>query len=326
MVESPASATDGSISCPKCGHAREARIRTGPLGFQRHKCSHCGRASSFPLSRGWRGFWWVVAILTAFGSVFLNITLARGYSWIPGGVGVLAFVALFIDIGLRERVGVTPPVEPSASIGGSDEHDFGVVKTPRNHPNRARPGYVATLTSLAVCAAIASVLGATVVAGLNNGYDVEVVLEEARPASQALTFDGSFDLEPGDAICGDRDDYYACVEAHRGMYNALCTDGGGWRAFAASDRLSSSALATCEQLLEFVKSVQQQLDGCGYGCTTQADANGNWGWRYLHPVPHRSMQEQAAATPAITYTDRCWFALGPIQLGRCAQESAEAAE
>ncbi|CAI7642482.1 unnamed protein product [Penicillium discolor] len=229
-------------------------------------------------------------------------------------------------IGLRERLTVTPPTEPSTSTGRSDEHDFGVVKTPANHPNRARPGYVATLTSLAACAVIASVLGAAIVAGLNNGYDVEVVLEKARPGAHALTFDGSFDLEPGEAICGDGDDYYACVEAHRGMYNALCTAGEGWRALVTSDTLSSSARATCEQLLEFVKSVQQQLDGCGYGCTTQADANGNWGWRYLHPVPHRSMQEQAAATPAITYTDRCWFALGPIQLGRCAQESAEAAE
>lgn len=314
--------TQHVVSCRRCGHEGVA-LRTGPFGLQRNRCVQCGAVSTFPLRRRWRIFWWICAVITAVGCVGMNLTLTQGYSWIPGGLGLLAFIALFIDVALRHRAEASPLGRVSVSASGAD--DVARSDVPASlRVTPAAPFYVAALTALAVCSVIASLLGAAVVTGLNNGYDVDVVLEETQPASQAASFDGTFDFESGEAICGDGDDYYGCIETHRGMYNAICTGSRGWRPNVPTEKLTSSARATCEQLLEFIKSTQKQLEGCGYECTTQADSDGRWGWEYLHPVPHQSMQQKTPARPAITYTDRCWFSLGPIELGRCERSAAEA--
>lgn len=301
--------------CRRCGHEAERKFKVGPLGLQQYRCAQCGHTSTHPLSRGWRAFWWVCAITTTIGCVVLNVTFARGYSWIPGGLGLVAFIALFVDVGVRHRVGLTAPTRSSShEPDGTGEHDLEASpKVLRRSPG-VHPAYVAILTSVAVCAVLASAIGAVIVAGLNNGYDVDVVVQSEQ--SPSPTFDGTFDLESGDAICGDGADYYGCIEAHRAMYNAVCTGGGGWRSYLPSDTLTSSARATCDQLLGFVTSGQEQLEGCGYGCTTQVEADGTWGWKYLHPVPRQAVKNNDVQ-PAITYTDRCWFSFGPLELGRC---------
>lgn len=314
MVDN-ASAAVSLTACRRCGREAERHFKAGPVGLQQDRCAHCGHTSTHPLSRGWRAFWWVCAITTAIGCVVLNVTFARGYSWIPGGLGLVAFIALFIDVGLRHHEALTDPSgRPSHEPDGTGEHDLEASAKALRRSSGVHPAYVVVLTSVTACAVLVSAIGVVIVTGLNNGYDVDVVVQNEQ--SPSPTFDGTFDLESGDAICGDEADYFGCIEAHRAMYNAVCTGGGGWRSHLPSDTLTPSARATCDQLLGFVTSGQAQLEGCGYGCTTQAEEDDTWGWKYLHPVPHQAVQSNDAQ-PAITYKDRCWFSFAQIELGRC---------
>src|SRR5699024_9428318 len=54
--------------------------------------------------------------------------------------------------------------------------------------------------------------------GLSNGYERDVVYEEAFSITnfEAMTF------EEGDQICGGGEDYLSCLNQHVTMYNTVC--------------------------------------------------------------------------------------------------------
>ncbi|GAA1945190.1 hypothetical protein [Agromyces allii] len=286
--------TTSERTCRHCGAAFTGDVKPGFAGMRRFTCTECGRRSYGPLTRGWRIFWWVVAGFTSVGLVASNILLIDGYSWIPGALGLLSFVVLCIDVSLRRR---------------TDGRGFA-------------PAYVAVLTVAITVSAVSSILGVLVVVGLNNGYSYDVVLQESKPATESQGYGAALSLtrEPswgGGAgqICGDGDDYRACVSMHIAMYNSVCLG-----------ELTVSARSTCDSLSTFIDDVKARLADCGSGCTTRAGDDGIWGWAYLRPAPEQTSITNKDWKSEISYVEYCDFSLGPIQIGSCPVEKAPETE
>ncbi len=271
-------------------------------------CPECGKAVTYPLSRGWRIFWWVLAVMTATAGVGANATLHEGYSWIPAGVGLLSFVILCIDVGLQRRAAQAYRHIAPLPIVADDDNRPAANRIDPKRPREAAPVYVATLTVVIMFSVLSSLLGALAVAGLNNAYSYEVVLQQASPATTQDGYGSAMNLtQSGGVLCGDDEDYNGCLNMHIAMYNSVCV----------GTTLTSSAQSTCESLLDFIDDVRAQVDTCGAGCTTQADAEGRWGWEYLRPSPGRASILNDNAVSEIKYQEHCLFSLGPIQIGSC---------
>lgn len=284
-------------ACRRCGHDSDHPLRNGPFGFQLLSCSSCGRSIGYPLTAGWRAFWWVLATLTTGGVVGANVTLREGYSWIPAGVGLVSFAVLCVDVGIRRRV------DQAAIAGGiaagSDE------RSPKRSV-AASPLYVATLTLVVATAVGAGVVGSLVVAGLNGSYDTVV---EDRPAGAPIAEFTGLDLRPLDGeICGGGEDYWSCTAMHNTMWNSLCT--------GFDDDRTLIARATCDGLRSFVDRSWERYETCGAGCETRTNDDGRWGYSYYSAVPQTRLVEQ----PRVTHTETCYFALGSIKIGYCPRE------
>ncbi len=274
------------------------------------ECPNCGRWVLYPLTRGWRVFWWVLAVLTATAGVAANVTLHEGYSWIPAGVGLLSFVVLCVDVGVRRRVAQAHRI--ALSSGFVDDGDR-VTKTGGDKSrSEAAPMYIALLTVVITFSVLSSVLGALAVAGLNNAYSYRVVLQEAVPATSQDGYGSAMNLtQSGGDLCGDGEDYGGCLNMHVSMYNSVCV----------GTALTTSAQATCSSLLDFIEDVRVQVEDCGTGCTTRANAEGRWGWAHLRPSVGRVSISNDNAVSEVSTEEHCLFVLGPIQLGSCPGQS-----
>lgn len=145
------------------------------------------------------------------------------------------------------------------------------------------------------------------VVGALNSYDVEIVDQEARAASQSMQPTGVFNVVATEnRICEPGDDYLSCINAHVANYNSVCAD----------QPLSASASATCSSMLSFIDQIKENYNGCGYGCTTQGEM-GNWGWAYLKLEAETAMKTNNDAQPRITHIERCSFDLRIVQIGTC---------
>lgn len=248
-------------------------------------------------------FWWALASLTLLASVFVNITLRDGYSWIPTGIGILSFVVLWTDIVVRNRIDRaqlaataerTPTDEASAAVG-----TVAVA---------AAPGYIAALTVAITLTLGSSVLGTLMIAGLNNAYSFPVVVQEARPATTQLVHGSAMNLTQTDGrICGGGEDYSDCLNMHIAMYNSVCV----------GMPLTASARSTCADLSTFIDDVSARAADCGSGCTTRTDEQGLWGWAYLRPTSERVAISNDNRLPEITHDEHCVFSLGAVQFGNC---------
>lgn len=146
-----------------------------------------------------------------------------------------------------------------------------------------------------------------VVVGASNNYDVEIVDQEYRPATQSMQPTGAFNIAATTSqICEPGEDYLYCLNAHVGNFNAVCP----------GQRLSSSADSMCASLSDFIAGLRDRYEGCGYGCTTAGEV-GNWGWPYLRLEPEFALKSNNDAQPRLTHTERCYFDLGVIQIGTC---------
>lgn len=307
-------ALEGPVICRRCGAVCTGRPRSGFAGLRVFRCEGCSRAVYYPLSRGWRVFWWVFAIITVTTGVWANATLHAGYSWVPKGVGIVAFIALCLDVAIRHRIdrarhqsATTADVQLAASgeVPASGSAAF----------VGAAPAYIGALAVVITIAVGASVFGALAVAGLNNAYAYPVVDQEARAATTRTAYSGSIDLvTSSDRICGGGEDYRDCVTLHVAMYNSLCVTGG---LTFSHFTLSRTAVATCEDLDQFIDDTKARLANCGYGCTTAAGDDGRWGWSYLRPIAVTVTETANDALPEVGHTEHCVFSLGPIQLGSC---------
>lgn len=255
--------SNNRVACRRCGEIVDARPLGSIAGLPFSRCPECRRAALLPLPRGWRVFWWLIAVLTAATGVVANLTIFRDHSWIPGGVGLLSFVVLCLDVGIRHR------------------RDRGVA-----------PGYVATLAIAITVTLVASILGALVVAGLNGSYVREIV---DRPAGPTIEVFVGFDLVEGDtAICRGGQDYWACTAMHNTMWNALCTG-------SALNRTSTAEL-TCSRLRTFIDDAWARYQSCGYGCETAGGSEADWGWSNLRPSPvTRSVPQPAITHDEVCY-------------------------
>lgn len=154
--------------------------------------------------------------------------------------------------------------------------------------------------------------GATLVVltilGFASGYTVEIVDQQAHAATFSEVATGEYNLfASGDQICTGGEDYLSCVNSHVAVYNSSCS----------GRELTLAASSLCVELSAFIDDTKARYDGCGYGCTTVAGADGRWGWAYLDAVPVTVMQPNNDARQRITHDERCVFDLGPIEIGTC---------
>jgi len=306
------------VACRNCSYEFTGAPKWGFAGLQTYSCPSCGKSVRYPLKRGWRTFWWISAVLTAAGGVWANLTLHEGYSWIPAGIGLFSFIALSVDVGVRYRI---DRHRAGVLIGSDDSHTTeSEGSSRRESPASASPGYIAALTITITIAAVASVLGAVVVVGLNNAYSTTVVLQRERAATTQSSYSGAVDLVySSDYICGDGDDYNNCLNMHIAMYNSVCVTSARSLFNPSKVELSSSANNTCDRLDSFIEDIRARAASCGYGCTTQADEDGRWGWAYLRPSPVSVEISNDNRLPRLTYLEHCLFDLGFIKLGACDQ-------
>lgn len=148
------------------------------------------------------------------------------------------------------------------------------------------------------------------VVGATNSYDVEIVDQEARAATQSLQPTGAFNVViTAERICGPGDDYLYCLNAHVASYNSAC----------ANQTLSLLGSATCSSMSKTIKQMRSSSEGCGYGWCTVGGEGGNWGWPHLRLEAETAMKSNNDAQPRRTHTEHCSFDLGIIQVGTCAE-------
>lgn len=290
------------LICRRCRHEFLSRPKFFFAGLQSSKCPECGKTVVYPLMRGWRIFWWAIAIPTAMAGTWANVALYEGYSWIPNGVGLVSFIALCSDVGVRHQVDRATRVALTATT--SEDAELAVPRaTAIARPAAATPGYVATLALVIALGTLSSLLGTLVAAGFNRGHETLVVDREKGSPIQEFT---GFELVAGDRdICKGGQDYWACTAMHNTMWNALCTG-------SALDR-TPSAQRTCDSLREFIDSAWTRDQNCGYGCETGGGDGAKWGWSNFRISPLTTSIPQ----PSITHVETCYFALGQIKVGYC---------
>ncbi len=159
--------------------------------------------------------------------------------------------------------------------------------------------------------AVASLLTFAVI-GFQNNYSVEVIDQEAKPATQSLQATGNYHVESTtNRICEPDEDYFACINAHVAAYNSVCVE----------HSLSFNGNRVCSAMFDFIEQMKTSYEGCGYGCRTQGEY-GNWGWAYLRLEPEMTMASNNDAQPRKSHKEHCSFDLGVIKLGTCVREGS----
>lgn len=237
-----------------------------------------------------------------FGFGLVRCQSCRRRHWYPLSAGLRAFfwvVLVLTALGLLGLLG-----SGIAAVPGSVAVIASVLLV-IDANIRARHVTANAITAVTTAVAASSLMVALFAVGVNNGYTFIVV---DRPAEEIVEFVG-VSFESGDRICGGGADYQACAYMHASMYNSVCT-GSAWRS------LTDSARRTCDDLSDFVDGVIRRSATCGFGCTTQADSSGRWGWSYLRPVA----QTVSVSIDRVTHQESCWFRLGPLQIGSCPRD------
>jgi hypothetical protein len=94
--------TEIDVRCKHSGTQFRAMPTRSFLGFQKVKCPSCSEQTLYPLTRGYRITYIVVAVFMAF--AFLA-AIRRGGVPIPGILGVAAIVGLVKDAQIRRQLG-----------------------------------------------------------------------------------------------------------------------------------------------------------------------------------------------------------------------------
>ncbi len=100
-----------NVVCTFCKHRFSAVPTRSFLGFQKVVCTSCSKEVLYPLTSGYRSFYWVIFAIMAF-TIFG--AFAQGGVGYPGGLGIAVAIALFIDWRIRGRIKqLTSDITPS---------------------------------------------------------------------------------------------------------------------------------------------------------------------------------------------------------------------
>jgi hypothetical protein len=234
--------------------------------------------------------------------------------YLPGGLTILLAVVAGRQIFLRRqsrRTASATAASPVAS-GSTESRDARATEDERHAPPELVPDARRRVLDVGwwgivgiAVTGVTALLVLLVVIGFSNGYSHRVVDQVARGATTYEEFAGTYSVvDRGGQLCASGDDYYACVEMHRAMFNSIC----------ASRPLNAIARSTCDRLSAFVADTQARYASCGYGCTTSG--SGPWGWSY-HTLEADTVMVSSEALPQISHEERCDFDLGVIRFGQC---------
>ena len=93
-----------SAICPSCKASFSAEPKQTFLGFQRMTCPSCSADVTYPLTRGYRIAYWIIASLML---VTIAYSFTEGEIGFPGGLGIAVLIALVIDWRLQRKVAAT---------------------------------------------------------------------------------------------------------------------------------------------------------------------------------------------------------------------------
>jgi len=101
----PSGARDKDYVCTHCHvvFTQERRLSRSFLGFGKLVCPQCGKANRYPLSKGYKTFYWLFVIALA---ALCAVMFRRGNVILPGIAWIAAVVALGNDRCIRNQVGV----------------------------------------------------------------------------------------------------------------------------------------------------------------------------------------------------------------------------
>ena len=100
--------------CTSCKHNFTAVPTRSFLGFQKFICPTCSKAVLYPLTSGYRGFYWVIFVVMC---LTILSAFAQGGIGYPGGLGIAVAIALFKDWSIRNRIKVLTGQTKPASEG-----------------------------------------------------------------------------------------------------------------------------------------------------------------------------------------------------------------
>ncbi|GHT83194.1 hypothetical protein FACS1894125_6670 [Actinomycetota bacterium] len=119
---------------------------------------------------------------------------------------------------------------------------------------------------------------------------------------------GTYDVnDTGRAICGNNNDYYACMHTHTEIYNSVC----------ANKSLTATAKITCDSLNKFIDDGWSRYKSCGYGCRTNAGADGKWGYNVLSNTETTKQVSNKDYRPAVTHQAHCYGNVWGVKWGEC---------
>ncbi len=99
----PSGSRDKDYVCTKChvAFAQERSLSRSVLGFSRFDCPACGENIHYPLTRGYKGIYWLLVVAAP---VLGVIAFRQGYVFIPGLFWIGALVALGNDGYFKRKV------------------------------------------------------------------------------------------------------------------------------------------------------------------------------------------------------------------------------
>jgi len=87
--------------CQHCGNPYSGKVSRTLLAFPTFTCLACGFVNVYPLGNGYRGLYQILTVV--FGISFIG-GFSNGYLMLPGGVFIIAIVALMKNRKLKQRL------------------------------------------------------------------------------------------------------------------------------------------------------------------------------------------------------------------------------
>ncbi len=83
-----------NATCRFCNKESEIKMKTSFFGFKNFACPSCGKVNMFPLTKGYKMIYWIVAVFFAISAIGM---LLVGKFGIPSILAIAAIASLIMD-------------------------------------------------------------------------------------------------------------------------------------------------------------------------------------------------------------------------------------
>jgi len=90
------------IVCTECFSTFNAIPKRSFLGFLKFVCPKCNKNVLYPLTSGYRTFYWILVVLMAI--VFIGSIAMGGGIFAPNLLGIAVIIALVKDVSIKKKI------------------------------------------------------------------------------------------------------------------------------------------------------------------------------------------------------------------------------